>query len=104
MASEGGHELNVGWQKTDSRYAAESELIASNATFRVARRWSVLGSWQYDPRLKLTQQVSAGIDYLHPCWSLRIEGYHNNLNGSTATSDFGVRFLLGFKGLGSVGS
>jgi LPS-assembly protein len=104
MASENGHKLNVSWQRTDARYAAASELIASNATLRVARRWNAFGRWQYDPRLKLTQQASAGIHYLHPCWDLRIEGYQNNVNGSTTTSDFGVRFLLGFKGLGSVGS
>ncbi len=104
VASESGHKFNVSWQRTDSRYAAASELIASNATLRVAQRWSAFGSWQYDPRLKLTQQASAGVHYLHPCWDLRIEGYHNNLNGSSTTSDFGVRFLLAFKGLGSVGS
>jgi lipopolysaccharide assembly outer membrane protein LptD (OstA) len=104
MASESGHKFNVNWQETDSRYATASELIASNFTFRITRRWNLFGSWQYDPRLKLTQQASGGIHYLHPCWNLRIEGYQNNVNGSTATSDFGVRFLLGFKGLGSVGS
>ncbi|MDT8375103.1 MAG: LPS assembly protein LptD [Mariprofundaceae bacterium] len=104
MASERGDSLNVSWQHTDGRYAAASELITSHATLRVARRWSLFGSWQYDPRLKLTQQGSGGIHYLHPCWDLRVEGYRNNLNGSSATSDFGFRFLLGFKGLGSVGS
>ncbi|MCF7821678.1 MAG: LPS assembly protein LptD [Mariprofundaceae bacterium] len=104
MASERGHTLHVSWQKTDARYAVASELIAANVALRVAQRWNAFGNWQYDPRLKLMQQASGGIHYLHPCWDLRIEGYRNNVNGSTITSDFGVRFLLGFKGLGSVGS
>jgi len=104
MASQSGHSLSVNWQHTDSRYAAASELITGNATIRVAQRWHLFGGVQYDPRLKLTQQASSGIHYLHPCWDLRVEGYRNNLNGSSATSDFGFRFLLGFKGLGSVGS
>lgn len=104
MASESGHLLNLSWQRTDQRYAAASELLSANAELRVAQRWNAFGSWQYDPRLKLSQQVSSGIHYRHPCWDLRAEAYRNNLNGSGATSDFGFRFLLGFKGLGSVGS
>jgi len=104
MASDSGHSLNVNWQHTDGRYATASELITANSELKIAQRWNLFGSWKYDPRLKLTQQISSGAHYLHPCWDLRIEGYRNNLNGSAATSDFGFRFLLGFKGLGSVGS
>jgi LPS-assembly protein len=104
MASERGHKFNVNWQDTDGRYATASELIASNFTFRIARRWNLFGNWQYNLQLKQPQQASAGVHYLHPCWNLRIEGYQTRVNGSTAASDFGVRFLLGFKGLGSVGS
>jgi len=104
MVSDNGHQFHASWQKTDGRYATTSELITASAELRVVRRWSLFGSWQYDPRLKLTQQATGGIHYLHPCWDLRVEGYRNNLNGSAAASDFGFRFLLGFKGLGSVGS
>jgi hypothetical protein len=99
-----GHALNIDWQRTDGRYAIASELLSANANLQIAQRWAIYGKWQYDLRLRLTQQASSGIHYIHPCWDMEIEGYRNQLNGSTATSDFGFRFLLGFKGLGSVGS
>ncbi len=104
MDSQAGHKMNISWQRTDVRYAAASELITADANIRLAQRWSVFANWQYDRLLKITQHGSAGIHYLHPCWDLRIEGYRNNLNGSAVNSDIGFRFLLGFKGLGSVGS
>lgn len=104
MGSQGRHNLSISWQRTDARYARASELVSANATIKLSQRWSAFGKWQYDRLLKITQQASGGIDYRHPCWDLRIEGYRNQLNGTASSSDFGFRFLLGFKGLGSVGS
>lgn len=104
MDSQSGHHLNVSWQRTDARYATASELVSADAAISLSQRWSAFGRWQYDRLLKITQQASAGVDYRHPCWDLRIEGYRNQLNGTASSSDFGFRFLLGFKGLGSVGS
>jgi len=99
-----GHRLDVHWQQTDRRYATASKLISTNALIQLAQRWQATGRWQYDPRLKLTQQASAGIHYQHPCWDLTIEGYRIHRTGTVNSSDSGYRFLLGFKGLGSVGS
>lgn len=98
------HQLQLSWQQTDARYATASQLISANASTRVAQRWELFGHWQYDQLRKLTQQAGSGIRYTHPCWDLMLEGYRSNLAGSDAAADYGFRFLLGFKGLGSVGS
>lgn len=98
------HMLRISWQKTDARYAQASQMISLYASTRVAARWDIFGRWQYDRLLKLTQQAAAGFNYTHPCWNLQLETYRSNLAGSDRRSDYGFRFLLGFKGLGSVGS
>jgi len=99
-----GHRLNVHWQSTDRRYATEAKLLSGNALIQMAHRWQLFGTWQYDPLLKLTQQASAGIRYQHPCWDFAIEGYRIHRTGTLNAADYGYRFLLGLKGLGSVGS
>ena len=98
------YNLSVGWQRTDARYAVAADLITANASVHVASRWELFGNLQYDRLLKLTQQASGGFHYTHPCWDVRLEGYRTNLNGTAGNSDIGFRFLIGFKGLGSVGS
>ena len=99
-----GFNMSVGWQKTDARFSTAVDMINANASLQVSSRWKLFGNMQYDRLLKFTQQTSGGIHYTHPCWDVRLEGYRTNLNGSSANSDIGFRFLLGFKGLGSVGS
>ena len=99
-----GHSMNVGWQYTDARYASAANMITANANIKMASRWKLFSNLQYDRLLKLTQQVSGGFHYTHPCWDARLEGYRTNLNGTAGKSDIGFRFLIGFKGLGSVGS
>jgi len=79
-------------------------MITANANIKMASRWKLFSNLQYDRLLKLTQQVSGGFHYTHPCWDARLEGYRTNLNGTAGKSDIGFRFLIGFKGLGSVGS
>ena len=97
--------LTVGYQHTDARYTARSELITVTGSARIANRWNITGNWQYDALLKLSQQTAVGLKYEHPCWSLGVEGYRLNRPSGTATaSDYGYRILLEFKGLGSVGS
>lgn len=98
------YNFNVGWQRTNARYALAAELVTANASVHVTSRWELFGNLQYDRLLKLTQQTSGGIHYTHPCWDIRLEGYRSNLNGTAGNSDIGYRFLIGFKGLGSVGS
>jgi len=98
-----GHQLNVRWQRIDGRYSTASELIAGGVDVKFAPRWTAFGQMQYDARIKLTQQASAGVHYQHSCWDFKLEGYRNLNGGSTGTANLGYRFLLGFKGLGSVG-
>ncbi|MDX8403588.1 MAG: LPS assembly protein LptD [Mariprofundaceae bacterium] len=104
MGSQTGHHLNVSWQRTNAKYATAAEFVNMDATIRLSQRWSVFGTWQYDRLLKITQRASGGLDYRHPCWDMHIEGFRNQLNGTASSSDYGFRFLLGFRGLGSVGS
>jgi len=104
MGDASSYVLRVNWQRTDSRYARAADLVTASADAHITSRWKLFGNMQYDRLLRLTQQASGGIHYAHPCWDVSLEGYRTNLNGSSANSDIGFRFLLGFKGLGSVGS
>lgn len=96
--------LRVGWQQTDASYALAANLVTANAKAKITSRWELFGNLQYDRLLKLTQQAGGGIHYTHPCWDASLEGYRSNLSGTAGNSDIGFRFLIGFKGLGSVGS
>jgi len=99
------HMLGIAYRETDRRYARAARLFDINASSELASRWTVHGRWQYDTILKLTQQASVGVRYNHACWNIAVEGYRNNRrSGTTSSSDFGFHILLGFKGLGSVGS
>ncbi|HXH64458.1 MAG TPA: LPS assembly protein LptD [Mariprofundaceae bacterium] len=103
--SAGGHELHLGYQFTDARFATATRLFSASARLAVTPRWQMLGGIQYDSLLRLTQQASVGLRYQHPCWSLEVDGYrYNRPSGTTPGSDIGFRFLLGLRGLGSVGS
>lgn len=104
VTSKSGHKLNLNWRMTDARYATASEYAMAMANLQLTRRTALSGSWQYDLLLKQTQQASGGLKYVHPCWDASIEAYRYRLNGTDVTNDIGVRFLIGFKGLGSVGS
>jgi len=98
-----GHQLNVRWQRVDALYSTPTELISGSLDVKFASRWSAFGYMIYDARIKLTQQASTGVHYQHSCWDFKLEGYRNLNSGSIGRSDVGYRFLLGFKGLGSVG-
>lgn len=104
LSSEAGHRLNANWQKTDARYSNAAEIVTASANIQLTRRTALFGGWQYDLLLTQTQQASGGIRYAHPCWDVSLEGYRYRLKGSNTTSDIGGRFLIGLKGLGSVGS
>lgn len=99
-----GRELQVSYLYTDARYSTEAQLLRGSAKVRVSSYWHVLGSWDYDLLLKRSSQFSWGVDYIHPCWSLKIEAYKIiRPTGTSAVADTGVRFLIGFEGVGSVG-
>jgi len=99
-----GHELRVGYRVTDARFAPEVQAIDVSGKLKFGSRWRALGSWNYDTLLKFTQHASLGIEYHHPCWHITVEAYRiNRPSGSSSASNFGVNFLLGINGLGSVG-
>jgi lipopolysaccharide assembly outer membrane protein LptD (OstA) len=100
-----GNSVYAGYRFTDARYSTEAQLITIRGKFRIAGRWVANGTWNYDSLLKLTQQTALGLQYHHPCWTTGIEIYRTNRrSGTIATSNYGFRLLLEFKGLGSVGS
>ncbi|MDQ6955148.1 MAG: LPS assembly protein LptD [Mariprofundaceae bacterium] len=98
-----GHQLNVRWQRVDARYSTATEFLSGDLDVAITPRWKAFGTVQYDARIKLTQQASTGIHYQHSCWDFKVEAYRNLNGGSTGAANVGYRFLLGFKGLGSVG-
>jgi len=103
--SASGNQLQLGYQFTDARYATQAQLFNVRAGVGLGNRWKATGSWQYDMLLKLSQQTSLGLQYVHPCWTLGLDAYKTNSpTGTSTSSNFGFRLLLEFKGLGSVGS
>ncbi len=106
LSSASGNALRVSQTLTDRRYAAAVRLLSGDVTLKPTVRWRFYAGGQYDALLKRSQQLRLGVKYIHPCWSLGVEGYRLNLpvRAGQPTSSFGVRILLEFKGLGSVGS
>jgi len=104
--SDTGHEFHAAYRLTDARYvSAEEQSINVSAMVRVAQRWRILGGWYYDIINRTTQQASIGGEYQHPCWQVRLEGFRLHRASTSATgADIGVRVMLAFKGLGSIGN
>ncbi|MDX8396870.1 MAG: LPS assembly protein LptD [Mariprofundaceae bacterium] len=103
LSHDDGHRLDLRWQRIDARYTTASELLNSNLNIKLSSRWQAFGQAIYDAKLKQVQHGSAGIHYQHACWDFKLEGYRNLNTGSSKNANIGYRFLLGFKGLGSVG-
>ncbi len=99
-----GHQLRVSYRVIDARFAPASRAINVSGKLNLGPRWRTFGSWNYDTLLKLTQHASLGVEYHHPCWHLTVAAYRiNRPSGTSTASNFGVNFLLGINGLGSVG-
>jgi len=99
-----GHQLHVGYRVTDARFASESRAIDVSGRLNLGSRWRTFGAWNYDTLIRSTQHASLGMEYHHPCWHVTVEAYRiNRPSGTSTTSNFGVNFLLGINGLGSVG-
>ncbi len=100
-----GHELHLAYRLTDARYVSPEEQSANVlAKVRIASRWRILGSWYYNMISRTTQLAGIGVEYRHPCWQIQLEGYRlDRTSSTTAQADLGVRVMLRFKGLGSVG-
>jgi lipopolysaccharide assembly outer membrane protein LptD (OstA) len=100
----GGHSLSVDYLFTDHRYAATVRQYIARTSVVINRRWSLKGYVLYDALQKLIQQETVGLLYQHPCWSLELQTFrYNRPAGTTSGKDQGFHFLLGFKGMGSVG-
>jgi len=104
LAVPGGHRLSVDYLFTDRRYATSVRQYMGRTKIALGRRWSLNGYVLYDSIKKLVQQETIGLLYQHPCWSLEVETFrYNRPAGTTSGKDYGFHFLLGFKGMGSVG-
>ena len=98
-----GHHVDVTWQRQDARYGLATESITANAKIALATRWQSNAHALYDRKLKIMQDASLGIRYQHPCWHVDVEVFRNAYTGIANTTNTGVRFLLGFQGLGKLG-
>jgi len=99
-----GHKLRVAYRVTDARFAPAAQTINVSGSVKLGPRWHTLGSWDYNTHLRITQHASLGLGYEHPCWHLTVEAYRiNRPSGTSTASNFGVNFLLGIKGMGSLG-
>ncbi|MDX8389970.1 MAG: LPS assembly protein LptD [Mariprofundaceae bacterium] len=103
--SKNGHSFYTSYLQTDARYTeVESKTLQTNIGYKMNRRWRAFASWHYDLTLKQHQYIIAGIGFRHPCWEFELEGYRNTrLTDASPKPDIGVRFLIDFKGLGSLG-
>ncbi len=99
-----GHILHATYAFTDARFGPRAQNLGLSGKLRVGPRWRMLGSWNYDMQLKFSQQASLGLEYRHPCWNISVEAFRiNRPSGTSTASNFGAKFLLGLKGLGSFG-
>ncbi|MDQ6971987.1 MAG: hypothetical protein Q9M30_05000, partial [Mariprofundaceae bacterium] len=100
-----GSELNAIYIVGNSELATTSETIQASGKYNISDRWSTNGSINYDVTRKFTQQIDMSLTYTHPCWDITLEGHRTNRPTGTSTRhDIGASLLIGFKGLGSVGS
>jgi LPS-assembly protein len=105
LSTHGGQSLSVSYIYTDQRYATAVRQYTANTKIVITPRWSLKGYVVYDAIQKLMQQETFGLLYQHPCWNLEINTFrYNRPAGTTSGSDYGFQFLLGFKGMGSVGA
>lgn len=105
FSDEDGDALSAYYVLTNSELATTSEVFQASAKYVFSERWKADGMINYDVTQKSTQQVALGFTYTHPCWDLGIELHSNKRpSGTTGARDVGASLLIGFKGLGSVGT
>lgn len=96
--------LDVSWQKTDASYSAEAETINMVGKVAINQRWASHVVSQYDLYRKHLLHTKLGLDYVHPCWNMTAEAFKTfQVGSSNSLTDIGVRLLLAFDGLGSLG-
>jgi len=100
-----GDRLSASHVANNTELATISEAIEAAGTVVIRQRWKAKGSVNYDAVQKFIQQVTLGLTYTHPCWDIGLEAHRiNRPTGTAGASDIGASLLIGFKGLGSVGS
>ena len=87
----------------------EIEQGEASVYWPLARRWSVIGRWQYDFDTRQTIEAFGGVEYNNCCVRVRLIGRSNieAINGAVAEgarSDEGIFVQLVFKGLAGFGS
>jgi len=100
-----GDALSAYYVLTNSELATVSEVFQASGKLYIGERWRTDAVINYDVVQKSTQQVSIGFTYSHPCWEIGVEAHSNKRpTGTTGARDVGASLLIGFKGLGSVGT
>ncbi|MDX8383776.1 MAG: LPS assembly protein LptD, partial [Ghiorsea sp.] len=101
--SDDGSYLQAFWQQTTAEHSLAAESMNVSGKIQMNKRWSTTLSSQYDVLRTQLLQANAGVAYDHACWDISLEAFQSYQIGSERLSDVGVRFLLAFDGLGSVG-
>ena len=105
VSNEAGDSLSAYYVVNNSELATASEIFQVAGKYVIGERWAATGEINYDVTQKSTQVSTVGITYTHPCWDVGIEFHSNKRPTGTGNGrDIGASFLIGFKGLGSVGS
>jgi len=106
VSDEAGDSLSAIYSISNSELAPTAETLQATGKLTIGKRWEVSGNINYDVLKQITQQINIGLAYVHPCWDITIEAHRINLPTVTGTGshEIGATLLIGFKGLGSVGS
>ncbi len=100
-----GDLLSASYVVTKTELATTYETFQARGEYVIGERWKINGYINYDVKQKTTQQQALGLTYTHPCWDISIETHSNKRPTATSSKrDVGASLLIGFKGLGSVGS
>jgi len=103
--SESGHQISATYLVTSSDPVTTSETLQTSGTIKLSEHWKTEGSINYDITQRFAQQMTLALAYTHPCWDIAIQAHRTNRpSGTSSGHDLGASILIGFKGVGSVGS
>ncbi|MGL4858336.1 MAG: LPS assembly protein LptD [Enterobacteriaceae bacterium] len=88
----------------NSSYQVSISQVGSAASWPIADRWALVGTYYYDTKWKQVADATAGIQYNTCCWSLRL-GYERKINEwdllkGQSKYDNKVSFKFELRGLG----
>ncbi len=103
--SESGHQISVTYLVNSLDPVTTSETFQASGTVKFSKHWKTKGYINYDVTKRFTQQMSVSLAYTHPCWDIAVQSYLTNRPSGTSNGrNLGASILIGFKGVGSVGS